>query len=156
MRDGKRAYSTCLMNSAKPRLLLAALHGFFRGRDLLLRLLDTDTRALPPVLAAEKIGLVYGGGGEGLMGRLARATLAAGGYVSGIIPSFLIPTVEAQLERGGPVGCAALALAGWARYLATVPAAERAPDPHGDEATALATASLEEPTAFLIIREMFR
>src|SRR5271154_42767 len=41
-------------------------------------------------LASEGIGLVYGGGGEGLMGRLARSTLAAGGYVTGIIPSFLI------------------------------------------------------------------
>jgi uncharacterized protein (TIGR00730 family) len=41
-------------------------------------------------LAAEGVGLVYGGGGEGLMGRLARATLAAGGYVTGVIPSFLI------------------------------------------------------------------
>jgi uncharacterized protein (TIGR00730 family) len=41
-------------------------------------------------LAAERIGLVYGGGGEGLMGRLARSTLAAGGSVTGIIPRFLI------------------------------------------------------------------
>ena len=41
-------------------------------------------------LAAEGVGLVYGGGGEGLMGRLARATLAGGGYVTGVIPSFLI------------------------------------------------------------------
>src|ERR1700759_4330533 len=41
-------------------------------------------------LAAERVGLVYGGGGEGLMGRLARATLAAGGYVTGVIPTFLI------------------------------------------------------------------
>jgi uncharacterized protein (TIGR00730 family) len=41
-------------------------------------------------LAAERIGLVYGGGGEGLMGRLARSTLAAGGTVTGIIPRFLI------------------------------------------------------------------
>jgi uncharacterized protein (TIGR00730 family) len=41
-------------------------------------------------LGAEGVGLVYGGGGEGLMGRLARATLAAGGYVTGVIPSFLI------------------------------------------------------------------
>ena len=36
------------------------------------------------------VGLVYGGGGEGLMGRLARSTLAAGGYVTGIIPNFLV------------------------------------------------------------------
>ena len=35
--------------------------------------------ALGRALAAEGVGLVYGGGGEGLMGRLARATLAAGG-----------------------------------------------------------------------------
>jgi hypothetical protein len=41
-------------------------------------------------LAADGVGLVYGGGGEGLMGRLARATLAAGGYVTGVIPTFLI------------------------------------------------------------------
>ena len=41
-------------------------------------------------LAAEGIGLVYGGGGEGLMGRIARSTLAGGGYVTGIIPSFLV------------------------------------------------------------------
>ena len=46
--------------------------------------------ALGRILAAEGIGLVYGGGGDGLMGRLARATLAAGGYVTGIIPSFLV------------------------------------------------------------------
>ena len=36
------------------------------------------------------MGLVYGGGGDGLMGRLARSTLAAGGYVTGIIPNFLV------------------------------------------------------------------
>src|SRR5271166_884592 len=42
------------------------------------------------ILAAEGVGLVYGGGGDGLMGRLARSTIAAGGYVTGIIPSFLI------------------------------------------------------------------
>src|ERR1700727_3659707 len=41
-------------------------------------------------LAADGVGLVYGGGGEGLMVRLARSTLAGGGYVTGIIPSFLI------------------------------------------------------------------
>ena len=41
-------------------------------------------------LGAEGVGLVYGGGGEGLMGRLARATLAAGGTVTGVIPKFLI------------------------------------------------------------------
>jgi len=70
-------------------------------------------------------------------------------------PSFLVPTVEAQLERGGPVACAALALAGWARYLATVPAAERAPDAHGDDAAAAAAASLRDPAAFLELDLVF-
>ncbi len=35
------------------------------------------------------IGLVYGGGSLGLMGETAKAVLAAGGRVTGIIPSFL-------------------------------------------------------------------
>jgi uncharacterized protein (TIGR00730 family) len=46
--------------------------------------------ALGRTLAKESIGLVYGGGGEGLMGRVARATLAGGGFVTGVIPSFLV------------------------------------------------------------------
>ncbi len=41
-------------------------------------------------LAARGIGLVYGGGGLGLMGQVARATLQAGGHVTGIIPEFLL------------------------------------------------------------------
>jgi uncharacterized protein (TIGR00730 family) len=41
-------------------------------------------------LAAEKIGLVYGGGNIGLMGALADAALAGGGEVIGIIPHHLI------------------------------------------------------------------
>jgi len=64
-------------------------------------------------------------------------------------PSFLIPTVERQLELDGPIECAALALAGWARYLATVPAAERAQDPHGDRAATFAARSIADPQAFL-------
>ena len=70
-------------------------------------------------------------------------------------PSFLIPTVERQLELDGPVECAALALAGWARYLATVPAAERAHDPHGDRAATFAVRSLDDPRAFLEFDQVF-
>ena len=70
-------------------------------------------------------------------------------------PSFLIPTVERQLELGGPLECAALALAGWARYLATVPAAERAHDPHGDQAAAFAVRSGADPPAFLEFAQVF-
>ena len=41
-------------------------------------------------LAEADIGLVYGGGSLGLMGEVAKATLAAGGRVTGIIPDFLV------------------------------------------------------------------
>jgi mannitol 2-dehydrogenase len=70
-------------------------------------------------------------------------------------PSFLIPTIERQLELDGPLECAALALAGWARYLATVPAAERAGDPHGDRAASFAVRSLDDPRAFLEFDQVF-
>jgi mannitol 2-dehydrogenase len=70
-------------------------------------------------------------------------------------PKFLIPTVERQLELDGPVECAALALAGWARYLATVPAADRASDPTGDRAAAFAARSMVDPQAFLELEQVF-
>ncbi|MCB1490202.1 MAG: TIGR00730 family Rossman fold protein [Rhodobiaceae bacterium] len=41
-------------------------------------------------MAAAGVRLVYGGGSTGLMGEVARATLAAGGKVTGIIPQFLV------------------------------------------------------------------
>jgi mannitol 2-dehydrogenase len=69
--------------------------------------------------------------------------------------SFLIPTVEAQIERDGPVACAALALAAWARYLAIVPLTQRAPDAHGERATALAQRALGDPSAFLDLDDVF-
>ena len=46
-------------------------------------------RLLGRSLAEHNIGLVYGGGGLGLMGEVARAALEAGGHVTGIIPEFL-------------------------------------------------------------------
>lgn len=46
-------------------------------------------RTLGKAIAAAGLGLVYGGGSLGLMGETARSTLAAGGRVTGIIPSFL-------------------------------------------------------------------
>lgn len=47
-------------------------------------------RTLGRSLAESGIRLVYGGGGLGLMGEVARATLEAGGSVTGIIPEFLV------------------------------------------------------------------
>jgi mannitol 2-dehydrogenase len=70
-------------------------------------------------------------------------------------PKFVIPTVERQLELGGPVDCAALALAGWARYLATTPAEERAPDAGADQAGPYSVRSLDDPVAFLGLAEVF-
>jgi uncharacterized protein (TIGR00730 family) len=46
--------------------------------------------ALGKALARAEIGLVFGGGGDGLMGRLARAVLEEGGRATGIIPKFLV------------------------------------------------------------------
>jgi len=43
-------------------------------------------RALAVELARRRLGLVYGGGGTGMMGVLADAMLAAGGEVIGVIP----------------------------------------------------------------------
>jgi uncharacterized protein (TIGR00730 family) len=48
-------------------------------------------------MAHAEIGLVYGGGGMGLMGEVARGVLAAGGHVTGIIPEFLVSR-ERMLE----------------------------------------------------------
>jgi uncharacterized protein (TIGR00730 family) len=42
------------------------------------------------LLVAEGIGLVYGGGKVGLMGRLADAVLAAGGEAIGVLPEALV------------------------------------------------------------------
>ncbi|MDB5571569.1 MAG: Rossman fold protein family [Hyphomicrobiales bacterium] len=41
------------------------------------------------IMARQNIGLVYGGGGNGLMGVIARSVHGAGGHVTGIIPDFL-------------------------------------------------------------------
>jgi mannitol 2-dehydrogenase len=71
------------------------------------------------------------------------------------LPKFLIPTIERQLELGGPVDRAALALAGWARYLATTPAEERAPDAGAEYAAPYAVRSLDDPVAFLGLAEVF-
>ena len=49
------------------------------------------------ILAEQKVTLVYGGGGVGLMGLTANAALSAGGKVVGIIPEFLF-----KREAGHP------------------------------------------------------
>lgn len=53
---------------------------------------EEAARGLGGALAAGGIGLVYGGGGRGLMGTLARSVIEHGGRVTGIIPDFLTDT----------------------------------------------------------------
>ena len=66
-------------------------------------------------------------------------------------PTFLVPTIEHQIANDGPVSCAALALAGWARYLAVVPESEQAADAAAGTARALAAEACTEPTRFLAL-----
>ncbi|MEA2311133.1 MAG: mannitol 2-dehydrogenase, partial [Solirubrobacteraceae bacterium] len=70
-------------------------------------------------------------------------------------PKFLIPSVERQLETGGPVERAATALAGWARYLATVDEADQAFDADGATARRYAATALEDAAAFLEFEDVF-
>lgn len=46
-------------------------------------------QAMGTALVKRNIGLVYGGGKIGMMGTIADAVLAAGGCVTGVIPTFL-------------------------------------------------------------------
>jgi uncharacterized protein (TIGR00730 family) len=48
------------------------------------------TAELAHVLVGEGLGVVYGGGGVGLMGALADAVIAAGGELTGVIPRSLV------------------------------------------------------------------
>ena len=55
-------------------------------------------RELGTAIAQRGGGLMYGGGNIGLMGEVARATLAAGGHVTGVIPHLLADR-EVALEE---------------------------------------------------------
>jgi mannitol 2-dehydrogenase len=70
-------------------------------------------------------------------------------------PTFLIPTIEWQLERGGPIERAATALAGWARYLAVVDRGQQAFDAGGDAARRYAAEATMDPPAFLAYDAVF-
>jgi uncharacterized protein (TIGR00730 family) len=54
--------------------------------------------ALGAAMAKAGIGLVFGGGEDGLMGRVAHAVMDNGGRVVGIIPTFLIRREHALKE----------------------------------------------------------
>lgn len=58
---------------------------------------EADARALGAEMVRRDIGLVYGGGGIGLMGAITDSVLQAGGHVTGVIPDFLM-----KYEVGNP------------------------------------------------------
>ncbi len=70
-------------------------------------------------------------------------------------PTFLIPTVEWNLAHDGSIAGSALALAGWARYLATTPVDQQAFDASGDAARAAAAGFLDDPLGFLDFERTF-
>jgi mannitol 2-dehydrogenase len=70
-------------------------------------------------------------------------------------PTFLIPTIERELELGGPIRCTTLALAAWARYLGTVPLEDQSFDTHGDATRPFAVRALDDPAAFLELTSVF-
>lgn len=70
----------------KPTRAVAVFCGSRFGAD---PHLTEAARAFGAGLAAQGIGLVYGGGSIGLMTTVADAVLAAGGHVLGVIPEFL-------------------------------------------------------------------
>jgi len=74
-------------SSAAPARNLAVFCASADGVGPLYR--DAATE-LGSTLAARNIGLIYGGANVGLMQAVADATIAAGGYVTGVIPIVLV------------------------------------------------------------------
>lgn len=71
------------------------------------------------------------------------------------MPRFLLPIVSDRIAAGEPVDRCALALAGWARYLAGVPLDDQAPDSLGDRSRPLAVAAVVDPSVFVDERAGF-
>ncbi len=70
-------------------------------------------------------------------------------------PIFLIPTVERELELGGPIALSTLALAAWARYLVVTAPDELAADASMDQARHWAHEAESTPLRFLEFAEVF-
>jgi mannitol 2-dehydrogenase len=70
-------------------------------------------------------------------------------------PTFLVPTIERQVETEGPIGRAATALAGWARYLGVVDPDQQSFDADAEVARRHAAGALADPAAFLEYAAVF-
>jgi mannitol 2-dehydrogenase len=90
-------------------------------------------------------------GNPGVRDQIARVCIDG----SAKFPAFLIPTIERQLEAGGPIRRATTALAGWARYLGVVDEDELAFDSSAEEARRHGAAALSDPLAFLEFGAVF-
>lgn len=124
--------------------------------DFLGKLLHTE--ALPPLTEIpghrreDYIATVLGRfANTGVRDQIARLCIDG----TAKFPTFLIPTIAAQLAAGGPIGLATLALAGWARYLAVTPRSEQSFDAAGDAPREFATRALADPLAFLEFDSVF-
>jgi mannitol 2-dehydrogenase len=130
------------------------LHRFLVG------FLDREARpALPPVagvdLGAYTASLIERFSNPNIGDQIARLCFDG----SAKFPKFLLPTVRAQLDAGGPVGLSALALAGWCEYLNGTTqhggVIVHASDPLLDVAIDYANRSRLAPRAFLEFVDVF-
>jgi mannitol 2-dehydrogenase len=64
-------------------------------------------------------------------------------------PTFVVPTIEHHVRNRSSARHLALALAGWSRYLATVPIDQQAADASAELARAYARQAIDDPTRFL-------
>jgi len=62
---------------------------FASSSSLLHNIYGTSATELGRLVAAEGYEIIYGGGGIGLMGKLADSALESGGKVTGVIPGFM-------------------------------------------------------------------
>jgi len=88
-RDKQTMASKPIVIEAGSRLVrnICVYCGSAQGSDLVY---EAAARQLGQAMAKAGIGLVYGGGANGLMGAIAGSVLANGGHVTGIIPNFLV------------------------------------------------------------------
>ena len=71
---------------------------FCASSPLIPQVYTDEARKLATLLVDGGWGIVYGGGGKGLMGAVADAALAKGGEVTGVIPTFM---VEVEWQHKG-------------------------------------------------------
>ena len=127
-----------------------AVHAFVE--DLLLREAVPTLTEIPGYPREEYVASVLERfANTGVRDQIARLCIDG----SAKFPTFLLPTVAAQLERGGPIERAATALAGWARYLGVVAPSKQAFDASGDLARSHGEAAVADPVRFLEYREVF-